>query len=193
MPKIMHGGKEYSGGSGSGGGGTSASAISDLTDVNLNNLSDGQILKYDDTSQKWENVADVSGAEAIELTWDEYKALPSEEKLDETKVYYISDYGTGSGARTIKVESYVSSVTTSQYGWIAGVKDKFGNNLTKNDQILGIDVMTADATNYPSFLWTLIGVSWYAKAINLNNFQPIQSSITFKVRITYIKSISSEA
>lgn len=32
-----------------------ASAVSDLTDVNLNNLADGEILKYDATLQKWIN------------------------------------------------------------------------------------------------------------------------------------------
>lgn len=142
------------GGSGGGGGG-GASSIAELTDVDLNDLSDGQILKYNNTSQKWENANE-------------------------------------SGGGNNSIESYVTNVTTSQYGWIAGVKDKNGNNLTVNDEILGIDVMTADATNYPRFLCTFIGASWYAKAINLNNFQPIQSALTFKVRITYIKDISSE-
>lgn len=37
-----------------------ASAISDLADVDLDNLSDGQILKWNDTTEKWEN-ADESG------------------------------------------------------------------------------------------------------------------------------------
>ena len=44
---------------GSGGGG-GASAISDLTDVNLTSLANGQVLKYNSTTQEWEN-ADVSG------------------------------------------------------------------------------------------------------------------------------------
>ena len=74
-----------------------------------------------------------------------------------------------------KMESYVTTVTTTQYGWIAGVKDKDGTNLTKNDEIIGIDVLTSDTTNYPCFLCTYIG-SWYAKAINLNTFRTIDSS-----------------
>ena len=42
---------------GSGGGG-GASAYSDLTDVQLSNLKDGQISKYDSTAQKWKNAED---------------------------------------------------------------------------------------------------------------------------------------
>lgn len=42
------------------GGGSGASSVSELTDVELNNLSDGQILKYDATNEKWVN-ADGSG------------------------------------------------------------------------------------------------------------------------------------
>lgn len=43
----------------SGGGG--ASAVSDLTDVSLNNLANGQILKYNSTTQKWENANESGG------------------------------------------------------------------------------------------------------------------------------------
>lgn len=41
-------------------GGGGASAVADLTDVNLTSLANGQILKYDSTSQKWIN-SDESG------------------------------------------------------------------------------------------------------------------------------------
>lgn len=59
MGKIMHCGSEYGGGSGGSGG---ASAISDLTDVDLTNLSDGQILKYDATNQVWVNDDESGGS-----------------------------------------------------------------------------------------------------------------------------------
>ena len=36
--------------------GDSASSISTLTDVNLTNISDGQLLRYNGTSQEWENI-----------------------------------------------------------------------------------------------------------------------------------------
>lgn len=56
MPSIMHGGLNYSGGGGSGG-----SAVSELTDVSLNNLSNNQILKYNSTLNKWENANESGG------------------------------------------------------------------------------------------------------------------------------------
>lgn len=46
---------EYSGNIGG------ASAVSDLTDVELDNLSNGQILQYNSTTQKWENVDNQGG------------------------------------------------------------------------------------------------------------------------------------
>jgi hypothetical protein len=46
------------------GGGSSASAVSELTDVSLNNLSNNQILKYNSTLNKWEN-ANGSGGSSI--------------------------------------------------------------------------------------------------------------------------------
>ena len=38
-----------------------ASAVSELTDVELTNLADGEILKYDSTSQKWINTVESGG------------------------------------------------------------------------------------------------------------------------------------
>ena len=40
-----------------GGGGGGASALADLTDVDISSPSNGQILKYDETNSKWVNVA----------------------------------------------------------------------------------------------------------------------------------------
>lgn len=45
-----------------GGGGGGASALSDLSDVDISSVSNGQILKYNGTSQKWVNANDSGGA-----------------------------------------------------------------------------------------------------------------------------------
>lgn len=55
-----------------GGGGDGASALADLTDVNISNPTDGQILQYDATSQKWVNHVNIP--EYISLTVDIYSA-----------------------------------------------------------------------------------------------------------------------
>ncbi len=52
MPTIMYKNINYSGG---GGGGSDVKNLSDLTDINLNNLTNKQILEYNSTTEKWEN------------------------------------------------------------------------------------------------------------------------------------------
>lgn len=98
MGKIMHCGSEYGGGSGGGG----ASAISDLTDVSLTNLSDGQILKYDATNQVWVNDDESGGGGGTEVI-----ANPSGTPTDELNtvqigntIYEIVGGGGSSGGMT---------------------------------------------------------------------------------------------
>jgi len=76
-----------------GGGGS----ISDLTDVNLTNLSNGQILKYNSTTQKWENANESGGSgnlSAQEITYAQWQALTEEQKMAEVE-YHIIDYPDG--------------------------------------------------------------------------------------------------
>lgn len=64
-------------------GGGGASALEDLTDVDIVNLSNGQILKYNATSQKWENADESGGGSTPDirlfeaLTYAEVKASGS--------------------------------------------------------------------------------------------------------------------
>ena len=101
------------------GGGGGASAISDLTDVELTDLADGEILKYDAIAEKWINtveskgnngihippvifdndnlkkVNDVDGFPGLEkvfLAPSDYEALTQAEKEDLSKIYYVSEY-----------------------------------------------------------------------------------------------------
>ena len=75
------------------------SDIEDLSDVNVDEetLTDGQVLKWDDTEGEWVNADESGGSQAIELTKAQYDALPSTEKNDPNKVYYVTDYPTPSG------------------------------------------------------------------------------------------------
>lgn len=58
MSGIFYKNRPYAGSGGSGGG---ASALSQLTDVNITSPSDGQILIYDSTLQMWKNANGGSG------------------------------------------------------------------------------------------------------------------------------------
>lgn len=106
MGKMLLNGVEYVGGRNTGG----ASALEDLTDVNVSSITDGQILKYDSTTSKWVNddesggtVTDVqvngttvvdNGVAEItsykELTRAEYDLLP-DTKYSDGIMYCISD------------------------------------------------------------------------------------------------------
>lgn len=62
-------------------GGSGASALSDLTDVDLNNLANGQILKWDATNQKWINANESGGGGSANIwtgTQSEYEQQSSQ-------------------------------------------------------------------------------------------------------------------
>ena len=72
---------------------TDTNAVADMTDVDIDDqtLADGQTLKWNATSEKWENKTGGGGsANAVEITWSAYQALSQAEKENGTQ-YYISD------------------------------------------------------------------------------------------------------
>lgn len=70
MAAILYKDTVYGAGGGGGGG---ASALTDLTDVDLSNLSDGQIIKYDATNQKWVNDDESGGLSELNYSTEEQK------------------------------------------------------------------------------------------------------------------------
>ena len=62
--------------------------IGDLTDVTVSNPSNGQVLKYNSTSQKWENGTGGGGGNVVELTQAQYDALANP---DPDTTYIITD------------------------------------------------------------------------------------------------------
>lgn len=83
--------------------GSVINSLDDIGDVVISSPTNGQVLKYDSTTQKWINAADTGGADAVEITWAAYQALTPAQKADATKVYYITDYpgGGGGGGTTV--------------------------------------------------------------------------------------------
>ena len=68
--------------------GTPVLEMDSLEDIDLSNPSDGQMLKYNGTTSKWENAGVIS---TISLTSQEYEALSTAEKTNPLKVYIITD------------------------------------------------------------------------------------------------------
>lgn len=117
--------KPWGSGDESGEGG--ASNLSDLDDVHLNDLQDGQGLYYDSTAGEWKNgdmpiasaisvggikvgnnlsidangvlsaTGGASDVELIEKTQAEYDQLTPEEKADPNVIYFVTDAGGGGG------------------------------------------------------------------------------------------------
>lgn len=90
-----------------------ASAVSDLTDVSLNNLSNNQILKWNSTTQKWENSSGGGGGSDVE-------ANPSDPATDtlntigiDGTVYDIAGGGGGSSSGVYVEEELYSATVTS--------------------------------------------------------------------------------
>lgn len=122
---------------GEGGGGGGSSNFADLDDVSFDNIQNGQVPKYNSTTQKWENaneaggtVTDVkvngvsvlSNGEALitsykEVTQAQYDALPNT-KLSDGIAYFIKDSGGGGGGSSGHEYSETEHITGDK--WIDG-------------------------------------------------------------------------
>lgn len=146
----------------------SASSIPDLTDVNLTNLSDKEILRYDSTSSKWVNSTDL---EPIEITKAEYDLLSQAEKEAEDKVYFITDYnGMDLDVQvngTSIISGGVADVTTEEVlnpsGLVGYVDVRSKPDMTDIDQ--NLTVLTQMSTfefdfDYKFHRWISGGSAW---------------------------------
>ena len=97
--------------------------LANLTDVDLNNLADGQIIAYDSTSQKWKN---VTGGNSI--------AGLSDVSLTNLSANQLLRYN----ATTQKWENYsLSAATSSNMGLVM-----LGAGLTRNGSATDVDLTT---------------------------------------------------
>ena len=93
--------------------------IGDLTDVTVSNPSNGQVLKYNSTSQKWENGTGGGGGNVVELTQAQYDAL---QNPDPDTTYVITD------STAIDMDDYALKTEIEEL--TAGKADK--QNVTAN-------------------------------------------------------------
>ena len=102
--------------------------LANLTDVDLNNLADGQIIAYDSTSQKWKN---VTGGNSI--------AGLSDVSLTSLSANQFLRYN----ATTQKWENYsLSAATSSNMGLVM-----LGAGLTRNGSATDVDLTTTAYDN----------------------------------------------
>ena len=107
--------------------------LANLTDVDLNNLADGQIIAYDATSQKWKN---ITGGNTI--------AGLSDVSLTSLSANQFLRYN----ATTQKWENYsLTAATSSNMGLIM-----LGAGLTKNGSVTDVDLTTTVYDNTTSGL-----------------------------------------
>lgn len=92
--------------------------ISDLQDVEIDDVEDGDTLIYNATTQKWENGSGGGTANAEEMTYAEYEALSQAEKEDGT-IRFITDYPDSGGGGS---DSSIDYSTTEQVvgTWVDG-------------------------------------------------------------------------
>lgn len=127
--------------------------IGDLTDVTVSNPSNGQVLKYNSTSQKWENGTGGGGGNVVELTQAQYDALVTP---DPDTTYIITD------ADAIDMDDYALKTEIEEL--TAGKADK--QNVTAN----------TSSNKFPH--WNEQGVitgegnNVYVKGWTINNFSP---------------------
>lgn len=94
----------------------SSTSLENLTDVDLDNLSDGQILKYDSASSKWVNATNEAVTTLANLT-DTEITNPSDGqilKYDATSGKWINGTGGGGGASALNDLSDVDLTTPAQ-------------------------------------------------------------------------------
>ena len=95
---------------------TNTDALADLTDVDLNSLTNGQVLKYDGTSQKWINSTGGGGSEVIPNPQDTPTDTLNTVEIDGT-VYEIE----GGGGSNLIIDAQKYSLDEQVVGiWIDG-------------------------------------------------------------------------
>lgn len=81
--------------------GGGVSSLTDLDDTSISNPTNGQVLKYNSSTSKWENDEGGGSADYVELTQLQYDALSDAEKKN-GKMYFITD-ANGDGSRFMPV------------------------------------------------------------------------------------------
>ena len=146
-----------------GGGGGGVSTLADLTDVNISNPTDGQILQYDAASQKWVN--HINEPRHISITVDIYSAASDTVTFtDRTGQKTVTTDTNGHGRATIVFVggdsiTFTSSVAKNP----SDLSENYSKTVNVTSSTTAVYVMPNDNTLY----W--YGYNGGVEAITANN------------------------
>ena len=106
---------------------TNTDELAELVDVDIDDqtLANGQALKYNATSGKWENGTGGGGSlDAEEMTSVEYNLLPTADKEDPDVIHFINDTSGGDVEVPIDMTSFTNKVENSSAMSVSVVNDE---------------------------------------------------------------------
>ena len=158
-----------------------ASSIDTLTDVDLTNLVNGQILKYNSTSQKWENANESGGVSTLDGLTDVDLTSPTDGqilKYDATNQEWIN--ANESGGTTVVANP--SGQATADLEKLQVGNDIYsipsGGGTEVVTDILSLDYQKTTISNSEqSFSWSVIQFEGYEITCNNNPTAPLAEMI----------------
>lgn len=160
---------------------TDTDEIAELEDVSLTNLANGEILKYNATTHKWENAEDSGGSEVEANPGGTATDTLTKLGIDGT-VYEIQ--GSGGGGSNLIVDAQIYSLEEKQIGvWVDGrplyqktfirnITLSSGSWVTTGDSILNGKAIAAEVTAIGQGsdtvpVWCEIGADGHIELLNI--------------------------
>lgn len=148
---------------------TDPTALRNMSDVDVEGVQNGQVLKWNATTEKWENGTGGGGASSLDDLTDVDLTTPSNGqvlKYDSANSKWINDNESGGGASSLNDLNDVT-ITSATQGQVLkkGASDWENASLSKSDVGLGNVDNTSDA-NKPVSTATQIAISNAHKVTN---------------------------
>lgn len=129
---------------------TDTDELAELVDVDIDDstLANGQVLKYNATSEKWENGTGGGGTGSLnaeEMTSVEYNLLPTADKEDPDVIHFINDTSGGDVEVPIDMTSFTNKVENSSAMSVSVVNDELVYRYTNGYVQIGAQSVRAVA------------------------------------------------
>lgn len=131
-----------------------ASAMSDLSDVNISSASNGQSLVYDSSASKWKNSNISAATVAYSNATSGLVATNAQAAIDEVN-----------GNIDTKVGDLTSLTTTAKTSAVAAINELDGDM----DDITGATTIAVDLQNWTADTTSQSGTTLYKKAVSVNH------------------------